>query len=47
MCATDYNGACEGDSGETLVVKNRKFRGRYVLAGVVSWGIGCGEKTKF
>ncbi|XP_062498790.1 vitamin K-dependent protein C-like [Corticium candelabrum] len=47
LCATDYNGACEGDSGGPLVVKNRKFRGRYVLAGVVSWGIGCGEKTKF
>ncbi|XP_062523950.1 CUB and sushi domain-containing protein 3-like [Corticium candelabrum] len=47
LCATDYNGACEGDSGGPLVVKNRKFGGRYVLAGVVSWGIGCGEKTKF
>ncbi|XP_062523686.1 sushi, von Willebrand factor type A, EGF and pentraxin domain-containing protein 1-like [Corticium candelabrum] len=47
LCATDYNGACEGDSGGPLVVKNRKFKGRYVLAGVVSWGIGCGDKTKF
>ena len=46
ICATDYNGACEGDSGGPLVVKNGEYGGRYVLAGIVSWGIGCGDVTK-
>ena len=46
MCATDYNGACEGDSGGPLVVKNGEYGGRYVLAGIVSWGTGCGEEKK-
>ena len=46
LCATDYNVACEGDSGEPLVVKSRKFGGRNVLAEVVSLGIGCGDEIK-
>ena len=46
MCATDYNGACEGDSGGPLVVQNRQYGDRYVLAGIVSWGIGCGKAKK-
>ena len=43
VCATDSNGACRGDSGGPLVVKNRLYGGRYVLAGIVSWGIDCGK----
>ena len=46
MCATDYNGACEGDSGGPLVVQNRQYGDRYVLAGIVSWGTGCGTAKK-
>ena len=46
MCATGYNGACEGNSGGPLVVKNRQYGDRYVLAGIVSWGIGCGEANQ-
>jgi hypothetical protein len=46
MCATDYNGACEGDSGGPLVVQNPQYDNRYVLAGIVSWGIGCGRTEK-
>ena len=44
LCATDYNGVCEGDSGGPLLVQNREFGNRYVLAGIVSWGTGCGKK---
>ena len=43
MCATDYNGACEGDSGGPLVIKNKEYGHRFVLAGIVSWGKGCGQ----
>ena len=46
MCATDYNGACRGDSGGPLVVQNRQYGDRYVLAGIVSWGTGCGKANK-
>ena len=42
-CATEYSGACAVDSGGPLVVQNLTNGGRYVLAGVTSWGFGCGK----
>lgn len=42
LCASNYNGACGEDSGGPLIIKNPSYGGRYVLAGIVSGGIGCG-----
>ena len=55
FCAGYHNGslgdACQGDSGGPLAMENSRTPGdddqRWVLAGVVSWGAGCGRIGKY
>lgn len=36
---------CKGDGGSPLVCPIAGTSNRYMQAGIVSWGIGCGDKT--
>lgn len=55
FCAGHFNGtradSCDGDSGGPLAIENsltvRVDDHRWVLAGIVSWGDGCGEVGKY
>merc|ERR1711872_379055 len=45
MCAGGVNGkdTCKGDGGSPLVCPSKYDPDTYVQAGMVAWGIGCGE----
>ncbi|CAH1159537.1 unnamed protein product [Phaedon cochleariae] len=47
MCAGGEKGrdTCSGDGGSPLVCPLEGEEGRYYQAGIVSWGIGCGEEN--
>lgn len=47
ICAGGENGkdTCKGDGGSPLVCPIPGMDGHYYQAGIVSWGIGCGENT--
>ena len=46
LCAGGLNGedTCKGDGGSPLVCPSKNDPNTYVQAGIVSWGIGCGDE---
>ena len=45
---TGNNDACNGDSGGPLFCKrNKEDYDSYVVVGIVSWGVGCGQPGKY
>lgn len=49
FCAGDgtgTKGACRGDSGGPLFCKRRESDS-YVVTGIVSWGVGCGQPGEY
>merc|ERR1712165_222077 len=47
ICAGGVDGkdTCKGDGGSPLVCQSKFDTTSYVQAGIVAWGIGCGEDT--
>merc|ERR1712186_221877 len=45
VCAGGVNGkdTCKGDGGSPLVCPSQSDPNTYIQAGIVAWGIGCGE----
>ena len=45
LCAGGINGkdTCKGDGGSPLVCPSTEDPNTYIQAGIVAWGIGCGE----
>merc|ERR1712001_613566 len=45
LCAGGINGkdTCKGDGGSPLVCPSKYDPNTYVQAGIVAWGVGCGE----